>query len=83
MSFQRFKQWLNQMFIPLPATDRMRVEGLTNLKFAGRPHHAVVCMKLEAGRVPLEPDKVDEPAGLTIEIADEIFIRKIEPFKWF
>ena len=74
MSFQCLKKWLNQMCVPLPATDRMRMDGLTNLDLAGRPHHAVGRMEFKAVRVPFEPHKVDESAGLTVDVADKVLI---------
>ncbi len=39
-------------------------------------------MESKADRVPLEPEKFDQPARLAVRVADDVLVRNFEPFEW-
>ena len=36
-------------------------------------------MELEAGRVPIEADEVDQEASIMFQVGDHVFVRQLEP----
>jgi hypothetical protein len=75
---QSLEQRLKISLIVSPSTGRARMDGLTNLRQAGRPHHARIGMKLENRTVPLEADEVDQETGVTFQVSDHLFVRKLD-----
>ena len=64
-----------------PDSNGIGIHGLANLHEAGRSHHAAVQMEGKAGRVPCEPEKIDQPARLAFQVGDQLFVIQVEPLE--
>src|SRR5258705_13449586 len=71
------EQRLELASIVAPAPDRTVIERLTDLPRAERPHRSRVPVEFEAGGLPFQTEKSNQPAAFAFEIGDESFILDI------
>src|SRR6266851_1817782 len=57
--------------VMVPASDRSRVDLLANLPHAQCRDRALRAVEVEAGRLPIETEEIDQPAALPLEIANQ------------
>lgn len=79
MSFECPKERVEQLFIMLPSSHASGMSGLASLHHARGPHDAASRVEVQAGRVPVKPQKLDELPRVPMDVPDEFFVADFEP----
>lgn len=78
-SLKSLKKRLQGLLIMLPSPHGSRVNWLTNLDHACRPHDTTSRLEFQAGGIPVEPEQVDHVPGVALDVRDEFLVADLEP----
>jgi hypothetical protein len=62
------------LFVIAPPPDRAAVERLSDLPKTNRGNSPLGAVEIETSRLPIESQKLDQPAALAFEVPNQSFI---------
>ena len=69
-------------FIMTPAPDRAVIERLADLPKTDGGDGPLSLVKVETNRLPIEPQKLDQPATFAFKVLDESFVIDLDHVQW-
>src|SRR5690348_13644937 len=76
--FQGFEQGAEAPAMRPPAADELVRDWLAHLHRTGGPDRPFGLVKAQAGLVPAQPHVVEHPAGLALQVDDEVFVAHVQ-----
>ncbi len=74
---QHSKQWPEMAGVLAPATHGAGIERLADLPLTESGDHALRAMKLQAGGLPVQAEKIDQPLALSLKVGNQAFVANL------